>query len=287
MSTRIQKSRKAAPEPQRKNRTVMIGGGAAVLVVVAVTIWAGGQALIPEPAPDPIPEQVSGRSFTPGQPAQPAAKPEARTFSESLLAAETPEQPAEIADQSNEETDLNIPFQLEQVAYALSRVDVDENGDLVINEAAQTVLEQAFLDARVTMDEQQLEELKAMIEAGLDGPAGIQAVEVAEKYYRYSNAFREISDTLAMRGDPRSLRNDYEQVTRLRRTHLGPELAEQLYGREEKLTRYTLEVMEIQADPNLTPEQRAEKQEALFDRYPEVSPGDDLESDPPPEQSTN
>lgn len=287
MSTRIQKSRKAALEPQRKNRTVMIGGGAAVLVVVAVTIWAGGQALIPEPAPDPIPEQVSGRSFTPGQPAQPAAKPEARTFSESLLAAETPEQPAEIADQSNEETDLNIPFQLEQVAYALSRVDVDENGDLVINEAAQTVLEQAFLDARVTMDEQQLEELKAMIEAGLDGPAGTQAVEVAEKYYRYSNAFREISDTLAMRSDTGSLRNDYEQVTRLRRTHLGPELAEQLYGREEKLTRYTLEVMEIQADPDLTPEQRAEKQEALFARYPEVSPGDDLESAPPPEQSTN
>ena len=89
MSTRIQKSRKAAPEPQRKNRTVMIGGGAAVLVVVAVTIWAGGQALIPEPAPDPIPEQVSGRSFTPGQPAQPAAKPEARTFSESLLSMRT------------------------------------------------------------------------------------------------------------------------------------------------------------------------------------------------------
>lgn len=267
----------------------MISASAGMLGVVAIAIWAVGKALIPadNPAADTS-AQVAEPSNRPEQTVQAETGAETRTFSGSLLTTgDEPEAtPAETAE-AEPEQDLNIPFQIEQVAHALSRVEVDEDGNVVINEAAQTVLEQAFMDARVTIDEQQLEELKTMIEAGLEGPAGAQAVEVAEKFYRYSNAFREISDTLAMRSDPGALRNEYEQIERLRRAHLGPELADQLYAREEQLTRYTLEVMEIQADPNLTPEQRMEKQREVASRYPEVMPGGDEDDAPAAEQATN
>jgi lipase chaperone LimK len=203
------------------------------------------------------------------------------------MAAEEDE-PAEPAKPEQADDEAEIPFKLEQVADALSRVELDENGDILLNETAQMVLEQAFMDSRKTLNEQQLAELKTMIEAGLGGQAGEQAVQITEKFYRYSNAFREISDTLAVRGDPQSLRNDYEQITRLRRTHLGPELADQLYAREEQMTRYTLEVMEIQADQDLTPEQRTKKQQELASRYPEVMPNDgETEGEPSGEQATN
>ncbi|MFL1404481.1 lipase secretion chaperone [Marinobacter sp. M1N3S26] len=286
MTTRINKARKNnAPAPRPRNRAVLFATGAGILGVVTIAIWAGGKALIPESAPpaeeqaaepQPATTDISKVSESPG---------EEKLFSDTMLAAEEdePEQPVE----TEQEEETNLPFKLEQVAGALSQIELDENGDIVLNETAQTVLEQAFLDARVTMDEQQLAELKAMIEAGLGGQAGEQAVEITEKFYRYSNAFREISDTLAVRSDPQSLRNDYEQIARLRRTHLGPELADQLYHREEQMARYTLEVMAIQADPDLTPEQRTERQQKLASRYPEVMPNGGSPDDDSSEQATN
>ena len=279
MSTPINKPKKASPPPRQKNRTALFATGAAVLGGVAIAIWAGGKALIPD-ASVPAPEQTTE---APPQPApvapQNSSEPE-EMFSNSMLAAE-PDAPEELAEQEQAEAgeETSIPFELEQVAYALSRVELDENGDIVLNEAAQTILEQAFLDARGTMNEAQLAELKTMIAAGLGGQAGEQAVEIADKFYRYSNAFREISDTLAVRSDPQSLRNDYEQIARLRRTHLGPELADQLYAREEQMARYTLEVMSIQADPDLTPEQRTEKQQELANRYADIMPNNEEAGD--------
>lgn len=286
MSTRIDKPRKKdAPAPRSRNRATLFATGAGVLGVVAIAIWAGGKALIPESGTPAEEQAAESQPATTETPQVSDASGDEKLFSDTMLAAEE-EAPEELVEaEQEEETDL--PFKLEQVANALSRVELDENGDIVLNETAQTVLEQAFLDARITMDEQQLEELKVMIEAGLGGQAGEQAVQIAEKFYRYSNAFREISDTLAVRGDPQSLRNDYEQIARLRRTHLGPELADELYHREEQMARYTLDVMAIQSDPDLTPEQRTERQRELASRYPEVMPNGGSSADQSSEQATN
>lgn len=286
MSTRIDTPRKPnSPKPRTRNLAPLFATGAGILGVVAIAIWAGGKALIPEsdpPGVEPTQDPQPVTSETPQIGEAPGDEP---LFSGTMLAAkeEEPEPPAE--EEQQEQTDL--PFKLEQVADALSRVDLDEDGNIVLNETAQTVLEQTFLDARITMNEQQLEELKVMIEAGLEGRAGVQAVQIAEKFYRYSNAFREISDTLAVRGDPQSLRNDYEQIVRLRRTHLGPELADQLYQREEQMARYTLDAMAIQTDPDLTPEQRTERQRELASRYPDVMPNGGSSTDESSEQATN
>lgn len=287
MSTRVNQPKKNTPHSRSKSRTTLFATGAAVLGAVAIAIWAGGKALIPDETTTPVEQADEPQTFTETQPAN--DEPDARLFSDSILTAEEDE-PAEPAETEQNDDGRNIPFKLEEVAYALSRVELDENGDIVLNESAQMVLEQAFMDSGTTMDEQQLEELKTMIETGLGGQAGEQAVQITEKFYRYSNAFQEISDTLAVRGDPQSLRNDYEQIARLRRTHLGPELADQLYGREEQLTRYTLEVMALQADPDLTPEQRKEKQQELASDYAEVMPNggeSDEEQSGEGEQATN
>ncbi|GGY70348.1 lipase secretion chaperone [Marinobacter zhanjiangensis] len=287
MSTRVNQPKKNTPHSRSKSRTTLFATGAAVLGAVAIAIWAGGKALIPDETTPPVEQADEPQTVTETQSAN--DEPDARLFSDSMLTAEEDE-PAESAEAEKPDDGGNIPFKLEEVAYALSRVELDENGDIVLNESAQMVLEQAFMDSGTTLNEQQLEELKTMIEAGLGGQAGEQAVQITEKFYRYSNAFREISDTLAVRGDPQSLRNDYDQIARLRRTHLGPELADQLYGREEQLTRYTLEVMALQADPDLTPEQRKEKQQELASDYAEVMPNggeSDGEQSGEGEQATN
>ncbi|SFR76514.1 lipase chaperone protein [Marinobacter daqiaonensis] len=290
MSTRVGKSRQPKTEPRGSSRTTLLGIGALALTGVAAAIWIGGRAMMPEPAPQASNEYETAQAQVQKE-AEPAAESgEAPLFSESLLTADQTPETVE-TEPAEDVPSLDIPFGLEQIAIALSRVEIGEDGQVVINENAQTILEQAFLDAGPQMNEEQLAQLKTLIAAGLEGPAGEQAVDIAEKFFRYSNAFKEISDTLAVRADPASLKDDYEQVARLRRTHLGPELAEQLYGREEKLTRYTLEVMEIQADPNLTPEQREEKRQALASEYPHLLGPDEASKEsgetPLPAQATN
>ncbi len=267
MSTRISGGRRSEPPSRKpKNRYALFGGAAMVMGTVAVGIWLGGKAMIPDAAPvaDMNPP-TQGEEPVLTQPVKVPEAPEDKPlFSNSLLDAADSEEPEPVEE--SEVPELNVPFELEQVVGALSRLEIDENGDLVLNEQAQHVLEAAFMGTGETMDEQQLAQLKTLIETGLEGQAGNQAVAVAEKFYRYSNAFREISDTLGLHGDPKSLRQNFEQVARIRRTHLGPELAEQIYAEEEALTRYTLDVMAIQSNPDLSQEERARKQKELAEK---------------------
>lgn len=287
MSTPIKKRKSSASAPKEKNRIALFGAGAVVLGAVAGAIWIGGKSMIPDSTPASTAEQ----SEEAPQPEQRQAAPsgpeqEKPLFSETMLSSnnDEPEEPeAELEDES----DLDGPFQIDEVAYALSRLELDEDGKVVLNEQAQSVLEYAFLDSGRPVDEHQLEELKTLIEAGLEGEAGAQAVEVTEKFYRYSNAYRDISDTLAVRGDPESLKNDYEQISRLRETHLGPDLAEQIYGKEEDMARYTLDVMALHADPDLSADEREQRQQELMKQYPHMMASDEEKRAQDRARSTN
>lgn len=261
-------------KPARKNddsrNYLMLGTGAIALGAVAGILWFGSQNLMAPPASAPqAGQKTSPVAQTPARPSEPAPEvavsgtgSDAIRFRETL--APEPVAGPEASEENTAEEGLQVPFEIEEIAGALGVLQLDEDGNLVLDHTAHGLLEEAFL-FRDPMDESQLEELRALIETGLGGAAGEQAAEVAERFFRYSSAFREISDTIGMRSDPRSLKNDYEQVMRLRRAHLGPELAEQIYGAEEKLTRYTLETMDIQNDPALSDEERESRQQAAAD----------------------
>lgn len=263
-------TRKPVRKTDDNRNYLMLGTGAIALGAIAGILWFGTQNIL-SPGPSPAPEltrtETRGPSGAATQtPAQvpPQSGGDTTRFNEALPVV--PDEMAEPVPETAESDDdgLVVPFEIEEIAGALGVLQLDEEGNLVLDHTAHSLLEEAFL-YRDPMDEAQLDELRALIETGLGGAAGEQAAEVAERFFRYSSAYREISDTLGMRNNPRSLKQDYEQVMRLRRTHLGPELTEQLYGPEEKLTRYTLEVMEIQSDPSLSAEEREQRQQAAAD----------------------
>ncbi|WP_339801904.1 lipase secretion chaperone [uncultured Marinobacter sp.] len=246
---------------------LMLGTGAVAMGAVAGIIWFGAQTMIgkQEPADTArVTPSVQSAPATITQPAPPAATgpaDPAPLFSQSLVSAEPAEQPA-VAD----EPDSSVPYDLETIAYSLGQLTIGDDGHVVLDHTAHQLLEEAFLYSEAPIDEAQMNELRAMIEAGLGEEAGERASDIAERFYRYSSAYKEIEDILGMRNDPVSISNDYEQLARLRRTHLGNELAEQLYGEEETLTRYTLEVMKIQNDPDLSPEERKRRQQSAADK---------------------
>lgn len=159
-------------------------------------------------------------------------------------------------------------FKLDDIATALSRINLDHNGQIQVDQQARTVLEAAFLQPEQAMDETRFSELKTLIEGGLQGDAGQQAAAMAERFYRYSNAHREVAGTFGHHGKLHNAEADFEQLSRLRRTYLGEELSDSLYGEEEALMRYTLQSMRIQTDETLSPEQKQSRQEELRKEVP-------------------
>lgn len=209
-------------------------------------------------APPPQPDASSEAVATPSEPSNSVVLPAER---------ETIERPPS-SDGQISEIEQNPGFGLEDIATALSRINLDDNGQIQADQQARTVLEAAFLRPEQAMDETRFSELKTLIEGGLQGDAGQQAAAMAERFYRYSNAYREVAGTFGHHGELHNAESDFEQLSRLRRTYLGEELSDSLYGEEEALMHYTLQSMRIQTDETLSPEQKQTRQEALRKQVP-------------------
>lgn len=83
-----------------------------------------------------------------------------------------------------------------------------------------------------------------------------QVLDVVERYYHYSNVYRDLGDTFRYLGTEEEISRGLNQLHTLRRDYLGPDLAEALFGEEERMMRVTLENMRIQSDPALTEAQK-------------------------------
>ncbi|MCW8127303.1 lipase secretion chaperone [Microbulbifer halophilus] len=209
-------------------------------------------AIEPASAPAPMPAAAKRPSTPPPSTAEERAASEGDT----AIAPETAESPLPQA-----------PFSLEQIAAALSRLDIDDNGELQLNADAREILEAAFVRPERPLSVEQLSELRALIRAGLPGSAGQRAATVAERYYHYSNALRDVRGNFEYLGNLPDLEQGFSQLSQLRRDHLGKELAADLFDREEKLQRYTLESMRIQSARNLSAKEKRALQAALREKY--------------------
>ncbi|BES72376.1 hypothetical protein RE428_33940 [Marinobacter nanhaiticus D15-8W] len=191
------------------------------------------------------------------------------------------ELPAPSSERHVSQTEQDPVFKLDDIATALSRIKLDDDGQILVDRQVRTVLEAAFMQPKTPVDETRFEELKTLIAGGLDGEAGQQAAAMAERFYRYSNAYREVADTFGHHGALQNVEADFEQLSRLRRTYLGDELSDSLYGEEEALMRYTLQSMRIQTDGKLSPEQKQVQQEQLRKRVPSALLGAPEQASPP------
>lgn len=248
------------------NALVLIGAAAALVLAAGIAvIWPGNDDAEPvataPPSNRPVPENRNPET------AAQSTLPRDNTFSMAAM----PRKDGTDAAVTDIEPTLSVPFELEDIAGALSSVELDEDGMPVLNETTREILDTAFMQTAEPMTGAELEQLQSMIEAGLEGEAGERAADIAGRYHNYSREYREIADTLEMQGsDPEALRANFEQVSILRRSHLGEDVARQMFGQEEALTRYTLEAMTIQGNPELTPEQKARREESLRESADEL-----------------
>lgn len=171
-----------------------------------------------------------------------------------------------------------VPFDVVVIYGALGNIELGEAGNVVIDHKARHALEASFNPLDLMLDAEELAELQELIRIGLPGRAGEQTAEIVGDYYRYRVAEADFNQTHESDGDLITARNNFEQLVALREAHLGYEVAEKLYGEENALTRYTLKAMQVEVDPGLSAEQKAERWQALSSELPADVLASDSES---------
>lgn len=168
-------------------------------------------------------------------------------------------------------------FDLDRVSAVLADLELDDAGNLIVNDSMLPGLNQVFLGTREPINSAQVEELQLLVRTGLGGSAGEQAADVVERFARYSNAYREVGSSLQAEVEPDILESYLEQLEIMRRAHLGDELAAALFDREEEMTRYTIESMRLDRDRTLSEHERQARRQALTDKVQQL-----LADDPGP-----
>jgi lipase chaperone LimK len=180
------------------------------------------------------------------------------------------------ADNADAETRTGeMPYDAVEVYKVLQGIRIDANGRVVPDQAAMQALEKGVRELGLNMSTQDLSELKELIRVGLPGPAGEEAAQIFDNYYRFRSAeveFNRQMETQLLAAEASSSGQTenqlptidrYEELVQLRRSYLGKEIADSLFAVEDTQARHMFESIAIQRNADLTPEQKQAQQEAL------------------------
>lgn len=155
-------------------------------------------------------------------------------------------------DQTESESDIEAS--LDRLQHTLANIGIDENGDLILDEIALVSLRQAFRELEDTSPEA-LAELQLYVQAGLAGETGEQAATILGDYVHFRRALEQAENEWMNNGDL-SPRQKLDQIIALRREHMGPLTASQLFAGEDAHERYLIAMEEVRSDPGLNVDER-------------------------------
>ncbi len=161
----------------------------------------------------------------------------------------------------------HLPFSADAIYEALQEVQIDENGDVVLDNKALEALNKTFKHGQVELSEEQLAALQELIQVGLPGKAGEQTARIVGDFYQYLEAKEDFNSAHRAPANQvpadATVEQQYAELRALRQTYLGQDVADKLFAQEDAGAQYMFKAREIQADPNLTPEQKVRKAEDL------------------------
>jgi hypothetical protein len=157
-------------------------------------------------------------------------------------------EPAELADMGN---DIE-PFRTEA------------NGELAVNEQTRLTIE-----ALIAHNEAG-EVYGAVREQteNLTPAAARQAEELVDKFVSYQQALRQAYPPSNSPASEEDALRQLEGLHGLREAYFGAEVTRRFFGHEEAIAREMIELMRVENDPSLTPQQKLEQSEKLRERLP-------------------
>ncbi|MFD2229504.1 lipase secretion chaperone [Alkalimarinus sediminis] len=149
---------------------------------------------------------------------------------------------------------------------------VDENGHLIVEESVKNLFDY-FLNASGEVPRKVLiEQIKQGIASYLAEPAQSEALALFSSYLEYQDALQaEINNGLyqVSPGNLDDLEATYQARSQLRSFHLGNEAASAFFAEEEARDNFTVGKLRLNANTNLTEEERQAELNALESTLPD------------------
>lgn len=230
------------PAPARQLVYLLtITAGLAVLGL-AVVLWRHEGLPEPEDVPAPAADQTPAEPVSPLRPAR-VDRPPA-----------VPEPSARAALEDLDLAELFLP-----------------DGTGILPRDGRTRMALETLDGRLpdTDRRQELQALRAQLRQALPGPAAEDAQQLFRAWRAYQDELRENFPQGRSDDGLEAARERLDGLIALRRKHFGEQDAQALFATDEAQSRFYLEAMAVQRDPDLTERQRRERIRALRENLPD------------------
>ncbi len=149
-------------------------------------------------------------------------------------------------NENNLEAESEYEFDVVLIYAALGLVEIEDNGDVVIDKKALRALKDTVAAFTTELSIADVEQLKKLIKLGLPGKSGEQTAQLVADFYFYSQAKMRYESAQAIPENIQEASLQYELLKTLREHYFGLEVSEALFGNGEELTRYTLSNVEDQ-----------------------------------------
>ncbi|GAA6133748.1 hypothetical protein NBRC116188_05370 [Oceaniserpentilla sp. 4NH20-0058] len=161
-----------------------------------------------------------------------------------------------------QESEITLDYSL--IHEEIGKIRLTEDGNVIVDDIALKALRKAFPRNRLNHTPEMIEELQNIILKGLPGSAGEQASEIVKNFFDFQQAKKEMEQVyrdinIASGGHEEKL----AEMKILRELYLGKEVAEQLFGTEDRNAEIMLRSIKIANDQSLTPEEKIEKRAQL------------------------
>jgi lipase chaperone LimK len=182
---------------------------------------------------------------------------------------------SDMDSKSQTDTATKFPFTQASIYEALQAVKLNGNGDIIIDNDALEALNTALDHSNIKLDEESLEALQDLIKKGLPGNAGEQTAQIVADFYQYLGAEREFNSLYETTNNEEQNIEEYEtqynELIALRELYLGDVVAGKLFSTSDANSRYMFESMKLEADTNLSEEEKKQQQAKIIERHAEES----------------
>lgn len=155
------------------------------------------------------------------------------------------------------------PLDIIAIFDALKKVELNDNGGLVVDQKALSSLQRTFRNLGEETSLETVQQLQELIKMGLPGGAGKETAKIFGDYYQYLEAKNLLDNRNEIKSESQDSRQYLENLVDLRREHLGNDTAAQLYSAQEAHQRFVLENHEINKNQQLSQSEKGEKRAQL------------------------
>jgi len=144
----------------------------------------------------------------------------------------------------------------------------DSNGVLLLDDATRMRLDILLSHLSKSATPHELQTVEAEAVAGLPAAAVQQALHILRTYIAYTSAQEDLAAAHAS-GPAVKSEEMLERLATLRRRHLGLDVAQALFGKQEQQERYGLQIAALDADTTLTAQEKLTRIEAMQQALPD------------------